>query len=393
MVAPDPAVPQRVPRSVTFAPSTGPSSHGDPDGHDGAAHRSYLPDDVVRAPSSNGTTNKLRKPVPAARAQEIPDTSHANVPPSPEPQHGAHGPAPMADMSNVAHEEAAGRDQLARNPPVETRRPPSVAGDRSSQKNKPKRDQPTQASQAPVILSTPPRLGMESGGQAEHETLANIPVAEGPPADVAGTQNDMHGKGAAGRPNVLKKKPSQQNVAPGMPTQAPGGHAGDGEDKMNIHISNNEYGDQGALRNGGPGHKPNVNVEGRPQPPDIRKGHPAVSHSDTSRPDTLHLPIQDGIQDNRSIDGARSLTRKAQDKNSKSPEDILTENERLAGKSQDLDIIESYSAIDCKQLNPRRKPRKQRLNAWSGKLSSDGKRKRRSWHCSATKNTLMPWQT
>jgi hypothetical protein len=324
------------PHSVSFAPSAGPPSRHDPGDYDAVTHRSHSPDDMHRAPSNKGTNNKLRKPVPVAKVSEVPDTSHANV----APQTGHHdrpdASIPMDDMSNVAHEQPAGHGNQSDIAGSGNGRPPTTADDGSSQKNKPKRDQPAQGTHAPVVLSTPPHLG--SGQPVEHQTMANIPVAEEPRTGTTGTNDDTQGNGVAGRPNVLKKKPAQppSNVTHAMPTQAPSGHIGDGEDhsKVNIQISNDDHGGQDPLHDTEPGHTANANVNGRPQPPSMRKGHPAVSHSDPSRPDTLHLPTQDGAQDNRMGDSAGPSAKKSQDKHSKSPEDVLTENERLAGKSR-----------------------------------------------------------
>lgn len=348
MVAAGHPVPMSGPGSVSFAHPIGTSYPGGSSVHDAGTHRSHSPDDMHHASSNKATNNKLRKPVPAAKVQEAPNTSHANVAPGTQSDYPQDGSVLMDNMSNITHEQPSGHAAHSHKATVETMPPETTAGDQSGQKAKSIKDHPAQGAgkHAPVTLSTPPYFGPDSSEPTDHQNLANIPGAyeqrpgTAGPYSVGGTAEDMHGKSSGERPNVLKKKHPQpaSNVTHGLPSQISAGHLDSAEDhgaKVNISMSNDDGGGKATSHDGAHGHHTDANVSGRPQPPSMRQGHPAVSHSDPSRPETLHMPIQDGMGGSRLADSAGAPGKKAQDKYTMSPEDVLAENERLAGKSQD----------------------------------------------------------
>jgi hypothetical protein len=325
----DEAIPQS--RPVFNVPPAGTSAYA-PTVHDAQPDQRYSLVDTHTVAPAKGGQNKLKK-VPNA-ATEAPATTHANVSPESQldPSHIPQG-APIPSRDQAHHQGNQEQADAAHQPYMaysDGTKPATISSDQAGHKSKPIRDRPT-ATHVPTVLSTPPLLGAQNIAPEDGHTMANVPVDDVDHSypdghNIAGTapQSDA----AAGRPNVLKKKPSRATPSSkhGNPAQVPGAHfdgADDHTSQVNVRISNDGH-------DGKDGHGASSHDNDRPHPPPIRGGQPSVAHADPSRPATLHLPIQDGKggQDSGGSSG------KPNEKHGKSPEDVFKDSERLAGLSK-----------------------------------------------------------
>lgn len=338
-----------IPPAVPSA--TAPAIHGDP------ADQSLLSDDAKTVFPAKEGKNKLKK-VPNRVINNVPTTTHANVSPGLQPDLVSIPPvctAPLhdqADLRSNQDQPPTGQHTLQEQPDV--KRPSTASADQTGRKNRLVRERPI-ATHIPTVLSTPPLLGPHNLAPEDGQTLANVPVEHADQShhdghSAAGTAT--HTDQAGARPNVLKKKPSRAGPSSkqGNSTQAPGAHfegADDRASQVNVHISNDNASD------GKAGHGANSHGEDRAYPPPIRFGQPSVPHSDPSRPAILHLPEQDG----KGGQEGDTTSRKSRDKQSKSPEEAMSDSERLAGECKRTSISVATDLATF-QLNQRRKRRK-----------------------------------
>ncbi|KAJ9092318.1 hypothetical protein QFC19_008752 [Naganishia cerealis] len=331
----DPSVPQSRPASVhrttAFAdPYHGTAALADP------VERHKIPSEDGRS-FQNGAVgdNKLRKPPPSVRFQDQAEKKHANIPSSSQgDQMGSgHADEPHAsDMANVPveHQPAGSSAPLhdASSGPVPHG---TQVADRQGRKLKPSRDRPSskQGSFVPAVLSTPPLLGEYNvppsiSPPSGVEEFGNMPVSSDPHHQKtgAGSKADSHEDAplGGGRPNVLKKKPSkaQTSVKQHVPTGVQGEQDEGSHADVNITLDNSDgkhvYAEEDPL--------------GRPVPPSIRKGNPAADHQQASRAGTLNPPGET-IHHDHAVPGSTKA-----DRPSASPEQLLTENERLATQAK-----------------------------------------------------------